>query len=154
MPVTYQWDSLRRLFTEGIVEITKKHWEEIALDKATVPLDTDWDRYFHYESIGSWRVFSARQDGKPIGYICWWIDNHIRYQNTIYATADVFFILPEHRRGMVGYRLFSEALKALPKPCKVLINEKLHFQDGRVGRLLERLGMKPIEVVYSKFLPE
>jgi hypothetical protein len=69
-----------------------------------------------------------------------------------YATADVFFILPERRKGMVGYRLFAEAFKALPKPCKVLINEKLHFKDGRVGKLLERLGMKPIEVVYSKYI--
>jgi hypothetical protein len=66
----------------------------------------------------------------------------------------VFFILPEHRNGLVGYRLFSEALKALPKPCKVLINEKIGFKDGRVGKLLERLGMKPIEVVYSRYLKE
>jgi GNAT superfamily N-acetyltransferase len=152
MAVTYQWDSLRRLLDEGIAEVSRKHWEEIALDKATVPLDTDWNRYLHYESLGAWRVFSARVDGKPVGYICWWIDHHIRYQSTIYATADVFFILPEHRKGMVGYRLFAEAFKALPKPCKVLINEKLHFKDGRVGKLLERLGMKPIEVVYSKYI--
>lgn len=154
MTVTYQWDSLRRLMADGVVEITRQHWNEIALDKATVPLDTDWDRYLRHEAAGAWRAFSARKDGLVIGYICWWLDHHIRYQNTVYATADVFFILPEHRRGLVGYRLFSEALKALPRPCKVLINEKLHFQDGRVGRLLERLGMKPIEVVYSKFLSE
>lgn len=152
--ITYQWDSLRRLLDDGVAEIARKHWEEIALDKASVALDADWDRYLRHEAAGAWRAFSARRDGRVIGYICWWIDHHIRYRGTIYATADVFFILPEHRKGMVGYRLFSEALKALPKPCKVLINEKLHFQDGRVGRLLERLGMKPIEVVYSTFLPE
>lgn len=154
MAVTYQWDSLRRLLDEGIAEVVRAHWEEIALDKATVPLDTDWDRYLRNEALGTWRVFSARRGGVPIGYICWWIDHHIRYQATIYATADVFFILPAHRNGLVGYRLFSEAFKALPRPCKVLVNEKLHFQDGRVGKLLSRLGMKPIEVVYSKFLAE
>lgn len=152
MAVTYQWDSLRRLLDEGIAEVVRAHWHEIAMDKEQVPLDTDWDRYLSQERAGMWRAFSARLDGRPIGYICWWIDHHIRYQTTIYATADVFFILPQHRAGMVGYKLFSESLKALPKPCKVLINEKLHFQDGRVGKLLERLGMKPIEVVYSKFM--
>jgi hypothetical protein len=57
MAVTYQWDSLRRLLDEGIADVSRKHWEEIALDKATVPLDTDWNRYLHYESLGAWRVF-------------------------------------------------------------------------------------------------
>lgn len=151
---TYRWDSLRRLLAEGVADMTVKHWREIAMDQASVPLDTDWSRYVGHEDAGNWRAFTARKDGKLIGYLCFWLDNHIRYQGTLYATADVFFVLPEHRKGMVGYKLFSEALKALPKPCKVLINHKLHFEGGRVGKLLERLGMKPIEVVYSTYLKE
>jgi hypothetical protein len=64
----------------------------------------------------------------------------------------VFWIAPEHRKGLAGYRLFIEALNALPKPCRVILQEKLTFKGGRVGRLLERLGLRPVEIVYTKFL--
>lgn len=154
MAVTYQWDSLAILLKEGIAQTVFQHWNEIALDKESVPMDVDWSRYLNWERLGHWRAFTARSDGVAIGYICYWIDHHIRYQNTIYATADVFFVKPEFRRGWVGIKLFKESFKALPKPCKVLVNEKLHFEDGRVAKLLEMLGMKPIEIVYSKFLKE
>lgn len=152
--ITFSWEPLEWLLAEGVEELTRQHWEEIALDKEQVPLDTNWREYLQLEATGRWRAFAARKNGKLIGYITWWIGKHVRYRGTTYCEADVFFILPEHRNGLVGYRLFSEALKALPKPCKVLINEKIGFKDGRVGKLLERLGMKPIEVVYSRYLKE
>lgn len=152
--ITFAWEPLQWLLNDGVAEITRKHWEEIALDREQVPLDTDWPKYLALEASGSWRAFAARKDGQIIGYLTCFIDFHVRYRTTRYVEADVFFILPEHRKGRVGIQLFREFMKALPKPCKLLINEKLSFKDGRVGRLLEHLGMKPIEVVYSKFLKE
>ena len=150
--ITFAHEPLAWLLRDGVEELTVRHWHEIALDKEQVPLATDWAKYQALEDTGAWRAFAARRDGKIIGYITYFIDFHVRYKTTRYVEADVFFIVPEERKGMVGYRLFSEFMKALPKPCKLLINEKLTFKDGRVGKLLERLGMKPIEVVYSKFL--
>jgi GNAT superfamily N-acetyltransferase len=151
--ITCAHEPLRWLIDSGVKDIVARHWEEIALDKASVPLDTDWDKYQSLEDSGSWRAFAARCDGKLIGYISYFIDFHVRYKTTRYVEADVFYILPEYRnKSRAGLILFQEFLAALPKPCKVLINEKLTFKDGRVGRLLEYLGMKPIEVVYSKFL--
>jgi len=156
MPLTtYAHEPLAWLIRDGVVEITKRHWQEIALDKEDVPLDTDWRKYQALEDSGSWRAFAARRDGRVIGYITYFIDFHVRYRTTRYVEADVFFVLPEYRKGTgAGLAMFRAFMQALPKPCKLLVNEKITFQDGRVGRLLEHLGMKPIEVVYSKFLKE
>lgn len=153
--ITYAWEPLQWAIDEGVADLTVLHWNEIALDKEAAPLDIDWRKYLALEASGSWRAFGVRQDGKIIGYITCFIDFHVRYRNTRYVEADTFFIRPDCRnQSRVGISMFREFMKALPKPCKLLINEKLTFKDGRVGKLLEHLGMKPIEVVYSKFLKE
>jgi hypothetical protein len=151
--LTFGWEPLAQLLADGVADISREHWEEIALDKASVPLDVDWGRYLDYEAAGIWRAFAARDGGKLIGYVAWWFEPNPRYRSTTYCTADVFFIRPEHRKGSLGLRLFRETFAALPRPCKVLINEKLGFKDGRVGKIFEHMGFRPIEVVYSKFLP-
>jgi len=150
--ITYAWEPLTDLLADGVDELTRRHWQEVAGDCEAVPLDCDWSLYLAAEARGEWRAFAARKDGRMIGYICWWINRPIRYRSTLYCECDVFWIAPEHRKGLTGYRLFVEALNALPKPCRVILQEKLTFKDGRVGRLLERLGLRPVEIVYTTFL--
>lgn len=132
--------------------MTRKHWEEIALDKDEVPLVIDWMALLNEEKIGRFKVFTARRDGKLIGYISFRLFFPERYATTLYVNDDVFFLLPEERKGLVGYRMLKAAIEALPRPCKLQFKEKLTFEDGRVGTLLERLGLKPCEMVYSTWL--
>lgn len=151
--LVFGWTPLAEIIaSEGGLDLFQNHWREIALDKDTVPLDVDWRRYYAAEAEGLWRVFAARDGKRIVGYISWYIGPHVRYKSTTYCAADVFYLDPAYRKGTTGYRMIKAALEALPRPCKVLMTEKLHFKEGRVGRLFERLGLRPIEQVYSMTL--
>lgn len=144
-----------RLFADGVKDMVEKHWNEIALDKNTVPLNVNWMQYVQLERMGLWKAWTVRKDDELIGYCTWFINKHIRYQNTTYCTGDVFWVKPEYRSGWTGFKMFKTCFeRGLPRPCKVIENEKHSFQDGRVGKLFERLGMKPIETMYSCYLPD
>lgn len=151
--INYGWEPLETLLDEGLADLVKLHWEEIALDKEKVPLDVDWDRKLSLEASGAWRVFTARRDDILVGYISFYIhESAVNYKSTRYIHDDVFWLCPSERRGLTGYRLLQKSIAALPRPCKLQMKVKLGFEGGRVGKLLERLGLSPIEVVHSAYL--
>lgn len=153
MSVVYGWEPLAAALDDGIEALVQRHWQEIALDRDTVPLDVDWERKFSLEAEGVWRGFAARRDGRLIGYVAFFIhEHHHNYRSTRYIYDDIFWLAPEERRGLVGYRLLKESLAALPRPAKVQFRAKIGFENGRVGLLLQRLGLQPVEVVHSAYL--
>ena len=154
MTIRYDWEPLAELLDDGAAALALRHWQEIALDQGDVPLEVDWDAVLAEEAAGVFRVFTARSDGDLVGYISCRVFRPSRYAGTVYVNDDVFWLDPTHRRGWTGYRLLSHFLAALPKPCKVQIKHKLTFEGGRVGKLLERLGLRPVEVVSVAFLRE
>ncbi len=150
----FGWESCEELLDDGILELSRRHWDEIALDKEDVPLDIDIDRYLHMERTGYLRVFGARRDGKLVGYVMWYFDRPARYRSTLHISDHIFWLMPEERRGATGYFFLKAALAALPRPSKVQVREKLSFHNGGVGLILGRLGMKPIEMVHSILLKD
>lgn len=151
-PVTFGWESLNSLLSDGVATLVREHWKEIALDQEKVPLAIDWRAMLEEEKIGRFRVFSARRNGELIGYVAFKSFRPERYSTTLYINDDVFWLAPEERKGLTGYRMLKAAIAALPRPCKLQFKEKIGFQDGRVGTLLERLGLQPVEMLYSAFL--
>lgn len=151
--IEYGWEPLETLLDEGLADLVQQHWEEIALDRSVIPLDVDWDRKLHLEATGAWKVFTARRGLDLLGYISFYIhESAINYRTTRYIHDDVFWLCPSERRGLTGYRLLQKSIAALPKPSKLQMKVKLGFENGRVGKLLERLGLRPIETVYSAYL--
>lgn len=150
--LTFQFEPLNLLLSDAAGIVTYRHWQEIALDKDEVPLVIDWLALLNEERIGRFRVFTARLDGGLIGYISFRFFKPERYATTLYVTDDVFWMAPEHRKGLTGYKMLKAAIEALPRPCKLQFKEKLTFEDGRVGALLERLGLHATEVLYSAWL--
>ena len=45
-----------------------RRWDEIALNKATTPLDPDWNTYLALERAAALHVTTLRRDGELIGY--------------------------------------------------------------------------------------
>ena len=88
-----------------------------------------------------------------IGYVLWYLWYPERYCTTLYVHDHIFFMVPEERTGLNGYKMLKAAIEVLPRPCKLQMREKLSFKQGRVGTILfKRLGLKPIEIVHSAFL--
>lgn len=150
MTVTYQTEPLADC-REEIAALLKLHWDEVALDHDAIPLDTDWTSYEQMDREGQLAILTARKDGRVIGYHVTIVKPHLHYASTLHGFVDVYFVHPDHRKGMTGVRLFIEAEKALAKRgvVKIFSGTKKHLD---MSLIFERLGWRPTETLYSKVI--
>lgn len=91
-----------------------------------------------------------------VGYVFVFVFPHLHYASTLWAQTDIFWLDPVYRQGWAGIKIFRVLEKSLKEAgVKVIgVNTKLHFEAGRgtIGKVFSRLGYKPVEMVYSKFI--
>lgn len=136
---------------DEIQELLRLHWEEIALNKDIIKLNPDWEQYEEAEKAGALRGFTAREDGKLVGYFVVLVNRSLHYKDHLFANNDIIFLHPEHRKGLAGVKLIKFAVDCLRADgvSMLFINTKVHRPFGPV---LERLGFNHIENVFSKRL--
>lgn len=154
--ITYQWEQFPALVRE-IAPLFRAHWQEIATNKADVPLDPNYDLFCQYALAGVLHVLTVRADGVLVGYVFAMIGPHLHYESTLWCHVDMFWLDPQYRSGWTGVRMFFELLRwCREKNARVVsVVEKLHFRNKhnrRVERLFRYLGFKPIERVFRLFL--
>jgi GNAT superfamily N-acetyltransferase len=150
MIVTYAVEHLRDMKPE-LENLLPRHWMEIARDQEIIKLDPDWDSYFAMENMGQFHGMVARCEGKMIGYHISFIRPHLHYRKSLSAIVDIYFILPEYRKGRVGVELFKEVEKSWKARGvqKAFTGTKV-FHD--MSKLFERLGWRFTEKLYTKVL--
>jgi len=138
-------------FKEDIKPLLEKHWEEVALHQGAIKLNPDWKEYARLDAEGSLIAFTARIDGRLVGYCVLIANRSIHYKDHVFAVNDVVFVLPEYRNTAVGYKL----IKAAEEHCKnagvalLTINTKVHIP---FDSLMESMEFDLIERIYSKLL--
>jgi GNAT superfamily N-acetyltransferase len=129
------------------------HWQEIALDQDTVPLDDRWDIYELLENQGALNIMTARTKdaGRLVGYVVHIITVNPHYRSLLVADNDIFWLDPAYRKGMAGVRLLRAAeAECKARGCnKIVLKEKVHRS---LGRLMEFMGYTLIERVHAKAL--
>lgn len=147
---TYAVERWRDLQTE-MMPLLVKHWHEVALNHAAVPLDIDQAGYKRHDESGALHIVTARRDGVLIGYHVAIISPHLHYASTLHGLTDVYYIAPEFRHGVTGMRLFQRVEKELKERGvkKLYTATKLHLDQGK---LFEHMGYIPIERVYAKII--
>ena len=150
MPITYQQESLVTCKSDVRV-LLEKHWEEIALNKEVIKLNPDWEAYHDLEDTGVLKIFTARDDGKLIGYFVVLCRKHLHYVDHTFAFNDILYLSQEYRKGLTGPKLMKFAEKCLTEDgvSVLVVNTKLHRP---FDSLLKWLGYKHIENIYSKLL--
>ena len=151
MPLTFQKENYDDFRLE-LMDLVIDHWQDVALNKDTVPLNPNWETYGALCDQGVAHVLTARtEEGKLVGYSVCLMGPHLRYKDEKWAEGDVFFLHPEHRRGLAGLKMMKaveEMMKTLGA-TKIVQKVKLHRD---VGKIFERLGYNAIERVYVKDL--
>lgn len=134
---------LPTLFTE--------HWKEVALDKDIIELDPDWQGYVLLEVRGILHIITARANGKLIGYYFALVMPNLHYKAVKMSWSDIFFILPEYRRGLTGLKLFTETEKMLKSlgVRKSYVMTKVHLP---ITIIMKRMAYRFIERIYAKIL--
>jgi hypothetical protein len=150
--IVYQVEKWRNLRRE-MLPLLVKHWKEIALNHADVPLDIDHEKYDALDKSGALHIVTVRQDGELIGYHVAIISGHLHYKSTLHGITDVFWVSPEHRKGFTGIRLFKQVEKEMAAlgVRKLFTGTKVHLD---MSKLFERLGYKRVEFLYAKLLPQ
>ena len=123
--------------------------------------DPDWGRYFEYERAGILRIWTARDaQGALVGYFVGLDVHGLHAASTRHCYADLFWLAPEWRDGLLGLRFLRSVVEA----CKGLGVQVLRWETNdtfapdahgrsRVARLLERLGFVPVGTVMQMRLP-
>ena len=147
--VTYQVESMFGLGKE-LNELLERHKNEVGFDKSQ-PLNIDTITYKALEEQGFMFVVTARKDGNLIGYAAYFIHHHLHYKHLKMAESDVFFIVPEERKGRVGIELFRKTEQLL-KDYGIDYMVNTCKTDHDLSRLFEHLGYKPLERSFIKEL--
>lgn len=129
-------------------ELYPEHWKEIGLDHDVILLDPDYERYRAMAKAGVIHLVTARYDDALIGYHIAMIHPHLHYKSSITAFTDIFYLAPAYRVGMVGYRMLKFMRDSVKDRGvqKIYMGTKLTHD---IGPLLDRLGFKAIERIYS-----
>jgi hypothetical protein len=155
-----RWERFHAIARE-LPPLFARHWAEIALDRDVVPLDPDWDSYFDLDARGVLHILTARVVAPAahgaadlVGYVFNLVGGHQHYLSTRFAHTEMFWLDPAYRKGWEPVRMLRENMAGLAERGVVVstINFKLGFRDGRVGRLLARLGYAATDIVMRKVL--
>lgn len=133
--------------------LLKRHWEEIALNKDKVPLDPDWPVYAELEKAGFLLITTARNErGELNGYVADVLHGALHYRSQRVAENDIFWLAPERRGGLEGFRLLraADANAVSSGANKFVKHVKIHSPGP--GKLLERMGYVATDIIYAKVL--
>jgi GNAT superfamily N-acetyltransferase len=151
----FRWEPFSSIVRE-LPPLFRRHWREIALNQDKIPLDPNWELYFTYEVANVLHVLTVRDQGVLVGYVFMLVHPHLHYASSTWAQTDIYWLDPAYRFGWTGVRMFRavEHRMRVLKVEQLLVNVKLHFEAerGTVGKLLERLGYKPFDMLYGKYI--
>ena len=79
---------------EDAKELLERHWEEIAVNKDKIKLNPHWEAYVDLEDSGQLRIFTARENGKLIGYFVVIVGVNLHYKDHVFAVNDILYLHP------------------------------------------------------------
>ena len=143
-PVETSWDEM--------LELARSHWHEtMQWQHGKQALNPKKGRYLQYGQMGCFFQFTARDNGKMVGYAGMYILPSMHTQQLI-ATEDTIFLLPEYRHGRNALRFFQYVEQECAKRGAREISATTKPGTG-AGRILEHLGFTLVNYQYSKHLP-
>jgi hypothetical protein len=72
-----------------------------------MPLDPDYEQYTLLERLGRFVVFTGREEGRLVCYSSFHLIRHMQSRQFVQALNDVFYLIPEVRRGITAMRFIN-----------------------------------------------
>ena len=137
--ITFQEETLEQIRDEEFEDILKLHSKE--LTEFSFQLNPNWDTYQQLEDIDALHIVTARDNEKLVGYYVSIITTHHHYKDALIAENDLHYILPEYRKGWLGYKFLKQAIQFL-KDRNVDIILHTMKADHSYLPITKRLGFK------------
>lgn len=144
----YQRESLADSW-DDICALGKAHWHETEAYRHAQVFNPDKARYLHFEQIGIYHQFTARDGDVLAGYGGIYVMPSMHTQKLI-ASEDTYFLLPEYRKGRnaIGFLKFIENYLKDLGCVEFSVSTKL--SNPRAERIIEYLKFKFVEKRWSK----
>lgn len=113
--------------------------------------DPDFNAYKKMNDAKALRIFTARVAELLVGYQVYFIGYHPHRRGSLEATQDILYLDPEVRQGLVGLKFIKFCDRELSKDNVRVIHHAIDA-DHDFGVLLERMGYKLTDLVYSRKL--
>lgn len=148
----FQLEPVQSLISE-LLPLIKKHWQEVELNQSKIALNPDWEMYKTLEDYGQLKFFTARDNGKLVGYYSLTMGVSVHHKDHKFATSDVIYLDEEYRSGFNALKLIKYVESNLKQfgVSFVMISTKAHKP---FSVLLERMGYGLNEQIFSKYIGE
>jgi len=127
------------------------HWKEIAVSKDKIKLSPDIETYYKLQELDKLFCLICRNKGKMVGYIITMLHEHPHYVDHIFAQNDLFYLMPQYRKGLLAFKFLKEhekQIKNLGVSCLLY-----HIKpDKDFSKILTRTNYTLFETVYKKDL--
>lgn len=125
------------------------HYEEVAKNRQTTPLDPHWGRYEALEDSGQLIALAAWEGDRIIGYSVCLVTENLHYGSTVMAHNDVLYVEPAHRRSRLGLQLMRESERlAVARGAKRMT---WHAKEGTaLAAILPKIGYGVHEIVFAR----
>ena len=143
--ILFQREQAHACFEEAI-PLLHLYRQEIAY-YADLKLDPEFAKYAELEKAGIVRAYTARKDGKLIGFALFFFNSHLHFKTKIFAIHDLLYIIPEHRG--FGYKFLKWCNEQLEKDGASVIYYFVNLQFN-YGSLLKRLGFELADHLYTR----
>ncbi len=148
--ITVQQERLADVKDE-IMPLFERHWAEIALHQDKIQLAVNWETYEIIDDAGVLHIFTVRDGDVLAGYLWILAVPHLHYAENLFANCDIIYIDKPYRKGFTAHKLIKFAEEKMKEAgvSVMSMNTKIHKP---FDKLLLRLGFKPIERIYAKYL--
>lgn len=147
--VTFAIERMRDIEAE-IKPLHQAHWHETEGHRHGLDLNPDYETFKRYERTGRYVLFTARKAGCLVGNCAMYLGMSAHTQ-TLVATEDTLYLLPEARRGTTGRAFIGYVEDGLRKLGVREIDITVKTVN-RAERLFRMLGYRHVENGLTKIL--
>jgi GNAT superfamily N-acetyltransferase len=127
-------------------------WDDVAIDKDRFTAECDEEKYEKLDEQKILHLVTVRESAKLVGFFLVFVTPNAHYFGAgDMAFTDMYYVLPRHRKGNIGIRLFAFMEETLRERgvVKFYTSHKLHRDRST---MMKSLGFKATDIVYSKVI--
>jgi hypothetical protein len=137
---------------EEMKPLHQAHWKETESHRHDLELNPDYATFTRYERAGRYILFTMRKWGKLVGACAMYLSPSTHTQ-TLIATEDTLYLLPEARQGKAAkeFIYYCETALQLLGVREISVSVKV---VNKAGRFFQMLGYQQTEIGLTKILED
>ena len=136
---------------DEVTPLVYEHGAETDHYQEYFTVDPDFKSYEVLSNADLLRIYTARDEGKLVGYLFFIVQNNPHYKTVVYACNDLIYVHPDYRNKSVVQSMFSFAEDELKEAgvSVITFHFKAHMDHPELAKVM---GYDRAEIMYSKYI--